>query len=145
MTTEKGLGTFLRPLKFLKLKKNSITAWRLFKFLILKEGLRHCFLQLFNVEKRLHYFPTALKVFNTKIGLHHCLQVFNTEKGFRHFLTTLKVFDNLKGLNHFLAAFKVFNIEKYSITSLRIIKVFILKNNSITFLWLIKLFKIAIL
>ena len=46
-------------LKLLKLKKNSITALQLLRFLILKNGLRH--------------FLTTFKVTNADIALHHIL------------------------------------------------------------------------
>ena len=48
--------------KLLKLKKNSITALRLLKFLTLEKGLHHFFttFKVINAEKELHHFLTTL-------------------------------------------------------------------------------------
>ena len=151
---EKDSVTFLRPSWLLKLKKTSITALQILKFLILKEGLLHfsTLLKLLMLL-RLHHFPTVVKVFNTEIGHHHCLQAFNTEKGFRHFLTTSKVINAEKGLPHFLTTLKVFNSEKGHHHCLKVfntekerhhflmtIKVFDTKNRRHDFLTAFKVF-----
>ena len=75
---KKDSVTFLRLLKLLKLKKNSITV---LKFLI----------------PRLHHFLRTLKVFNIGKGLNHFLETlkgFSFEKWLYHILMTLKVFQN---------------------------------------------------
>ena len=109
---KKDSVTFLRLLKFLKLRKNSITVLRLLKFLILKNGLRLIFmtLKVINAQKGLHHFLMTLKVFNNEKGLHDfltTLHVFNIEKGFHHFLETLKGFNFEKWLHHILMTLEV--------------------------------------
>ena len=69
-------------LKFLKLKKNSITTLQLLKFVIQK--------------KSPHRFLTTLKAFDNEKVLYHFLETlksFNFEK-WLHILMTCKVFQN---------------------------------------------------
>ena len=103
--------TFLPLFKLLKLKKNSITASWLLKFLILKKVLRHS-LRLFKllILKKNSITFLWLKVFSTEKGHHHCHKVFNIKKGLHHVLTTPKVLI----------------LKRDSITSLRLLKVLIL-------------------
>ena len=96
MTSEKGLGHFLKALKVFNIEKrtDSVTFLQLLKFLILKKGLRHC-LKVFNTEKWLQHFLRTLKVFNIEKWIHHFLETlkgFNFEKWLHHILMTLKLF-----------------------------------------------------
>ena len=91
---EKDSVTFLQLLKFLILKKDTVTV---FKFLILKID-SITFLRLFkffNIKKGLHHF-LRLKVFNIEKGLHRSLETlrgFNFEEGLHHIMT-FKGFQN---------------------------------------------------
>ena len=66
---KKDSVTFLRLLKLLKLKKNSITAL-LLKVFNTEKGHHHC-IKVFNTEKGLHHLLRTLKVFNIGKGLYH--------------------------------------------------------------------------